>query len=94
VKFFDISIEVEVKIVDEVVSIGEDFTIAVPEQIRERLKLKKGQKVRIRVEGRRIIVEPIIEDPFKVLENVIRESYKEEVDEEKAYKWLVKHARG
>jgi len=80
--------------VDEVVSIGENFTIVVPEQVRERLRLKKGQKVRIRVEGHRIILEPIIEDPFKVLEKVIREPYKEEVDEEKAYKWLIKHARG
>ncbi|MHA1582514.1 MAG: AbrB/MazE/SpoVT family DNA-binding domain-containing protein [Candidatus Baldrarchaeia archaeon] len=79
---------------DEVVSIGENFTIVVPEQVRERLRLKKGQKVRIRVEGHRIILEPIIEDPFKVLEKVIREPYKEEVDEEKAYKWLIKHARG
>ena len=79
---------------DEVVSIGENFTIIVPEQVRERLRLKKGQKVRIRVEGHRIILEPIIEDPFKVLEKVIREPYKEEVDEEKAYKWLIKHARG
>jgi len=80
--------------VDEVVSIGENFTIVVPEQVRERLRLKKGQKVRIRVEGHRIILEPIIEDPFKVLEKVIREPYKEEVDEERAYKWLIKHARG
>ena len=79
---------------DEVVSIGENFTIVAPEQVRERLRLKKGQKVRIRVEGHRIILEPIIEDPFKVLEKVIREPYKEEVDEEKAYKWLIKHARG
>lgn len=79
---------------DEVVSIGENFTIVVPEQVRERLRLKKGQKVRIRVEGHRIILEPIIEDPFKVLEKVIREPYKEEVDEERAYKWLIKHARG
>ncbi|MEX2703237.1 MAG: AbrB/MazE/SpoVT family DNA-binding domain-containing protein [Candidatus Baldrarchaeota archaeon] len=79
---------------DEVVSIGENFTIIVPEQVRERLRLKKGQKVRIRVEGHRIILEPIIENPFKVLEKVIREPYKEEVDEEKAYKWLIKHARG
>ena len=79
---------------DEVVSIGENFTIVVPEQVRERLRLKKGQKVRIRVEGHRIILEPIIENPFKVLEKVIREPYKEEVDEEKAYKWLIKHARG
>ena len=79
---------------DEVVSIGENFIIVVPEQVRERLRLKKGQKVRIRVEGHRIILEPIIENPFKVLEKVIREPYKEEVDEEKAYKWLIKHARG
>jgi len=80
--------------VDEVVSIGENFTIIVPEQVRERLRLKKGQKVRIRVEGHRIILEPIIENPFKVLEKVIGEPYKEEVDEERAYKWLIKHARG
>lgn len=41
------------------------------------MNLKEGQRVLVRVEGKRIIVEPLPEDPYKVLEEVIREPYLE-----------------
>lgn len=68
--------------------IGRRNTLVIPKVIRKELNLREGQRVLIRVEGRRIIIEPLPWDPYRVLEEVIREPYVEARDEAKAEEWL------
>lgn len=72
--------------------IGRRYTLVIPKAIREELKLKQGQRVLIRVEGKRIVIEPLPWDPYKVLEEVVGEPYEEEREEVKAEEWLKNHA--
>ena len=51
--------------------IGRRYTLVIPKAVREELTLKQGQRVLIRVEGKRIIIEPLPWDPYKVLEEVV-----------------------
>ncbi|MEM1570001.1 MAG: AbrB/MazE/SpoVT family DNA-binding domain-containing protein [Candidatus Bathyarchaeia archaeon] len=67
--------------------IGRRYTLVIPKAIREELALKQGQRVLIRVEGKRIIIEPLPWDPYKVMEEVVGEPYEEE-EEVKAEEWL------
>ena len=75
-----------------VARIGKRYTLVIPREIRKIVGLKEGSRVLLRVSGRSIIIDPLPEDPFKVLEKVIGEPYREEVDENKAIKWLLKNA--
>jgi AbrB family looped-hinge helix DNA binding protein len=68
--------------------IGRRYTLVIPKIVREELNLKEGQRVLVRVEGERIIVEPLPWDPYEVLEEVIREPYLERKDEAGAEEWL------
>jgi len=72
--------------------IGRRYTLVIPRAIREELALKEGQRVLIRVENGRIVVEPLPWDPYKVLETVVGEPYDEEREEAKAERWLRSHA--
>lgn len=72
--------------------VGKRHTIVVPKAIRKKVDLEEGQKILLRVEEGRIIVEPLPTDPYKVLEEVIREPYEEKTDEAKAEEWLRKRA--
>jgi len=72
--------------------IGRRYTIVIPKEIRNKVNLKEGSLVIIRVADNKIIIEALPDDPFKVLEEVIGEPYYEEKDEEKAIKWLIEHA--
>lgn len=72
--------------------VGKRHTIVVPKAIRKKVNLEEGQKILLRVEEGRIIVEPLPTNPYKVLEEVIRESYEEKADEAKAEEWLRKRA--
>jgi len=72
--------------------IGKRNTLVIPKAIREKLNLKEGQRVLMRVEEGKIVVEPLPWDPYAVLERVIREPYEEAKDETKAEKWLREHA--
>ncbi len=72
--------------------IGKRGVLVIPKEIREKLGLKEGRRVLIGVEGGKIIIEPLPSDPFKVLEEVIGEPYREEVDEERAMRWMREHA--
>ena len=75
-----------------ITSVGKRYTIVIPKEIREKVKISEGSKVLISVRSGKIIIEPLPEDPFKVLGEVIGEPYKEEVDERKAMEWLMKNA--
>lgn len=72
----------------EELTIGRRYTLVIPKAIRNRLALKEGQKVLIRVEGDRIVLDPLPWDPYKVLEEVVGESYDEARDESGAEEWL------
>jgi AbrB family looped-hinge helix DNA binding protein len=76
----------------EEVVIGRRYTLVVPKTVREELTLKQGQRVLIRVEGKRIIIEPLPWDPYKVLEEVVWEPYEEAEEEVKAEEWLKSRA--
>ncbi len=76
----------------DIIKIGRRYTIVIPKKVREKLGLKEGAKLLLRVEGRSLIIEPLPEEPFKILEKVIGEPYKEEEDERRAIKWLMENA--
>lgn len=68
--------------------VGKRFTLVVPKSVRKKLNLKEGQRVILRVEEGRLLVELLPEDPYKVLERVIGEPYQEARDEKRAEEWL------
>jgi AbrB family looped-hinge helix DNA binding protein len=72
--------------------IGRRYTLVIPKAVREELALKEGQRVLIRIENNRIIIEPLPWDPYQVLEKIVGEPYEEEKDEAKAERWLRSHA--
>ena len=72
--------------------IGRKYTLVIPKAIREELNLKQGQRVLIHVENKRIIIEPLPWDPYKVLEKIVGEPYEESREEAKAEEWLKTHA--
>ncbi|MGC8982845.1 MAG: AbrB/MazE/SpoVT family DNA-binding domain-containing protein [Desulfurococcaceae archaeon] len=45
------------------VRVSKKYTIYIPREISRRLNLKEGDYVRLRVEGSRLVVEPIV-NPF------------------------------
>lgn len=72
--------------------VGKRYTIVIPKEIREKVRLREGSIVIIRVVDDKIVIEALPDDPFKVLEEVIGEPYHEESDERKAIEWLMNHA--
>ena len=77
--------------ISEKALIGKRYTIVIPKTIREKIGLKEGQKVLVRAESGKIIIEPLPNNPYRILEEIIGEPYNEAKDEEKAEKWLIKH---
>jgi len=72
--------------------IGRRYTLVIPKAVREELTLKEGQRVLIRVENGRIVIEPLPWDPYEVLEKVVGEPYEEKREEARAERWLKDHA--
>jgi len=72
--------------------IGKRHTIVIPKSIRSRLNLEEGQRIIVRVEDGRIVIEPLPKDPYKILGEIIGEPYNESKDEKKVERWLKKHA--
>jgi len=56
---------------ENIVKVGERYTIVIPKEIRRILGIKKGQLMRITSDGRRIILEPIFENPFEIFERIL-----------------------
>ncbi|RLF17874.1 MAG: AbrB/MazE/SpoVT family DNA-binding domain-containing protein [Thermoprotei archaeon] len=77
-----------------IVRVGKRHTVVIPKEIREKVGIKEGSKLLLRVDKNMVIMEPLPDDPFKVLGEIIGEPYREEVDEKKAIKWLMKDASG
>ena len=72
--------------------VGKRFTIVIPKSVREAIGLREGQRVLVRAEAGRVVIEPLPDDPYRVLEEVVGEPYDEVSDEEKAEEWLRRHA--
>lgn len=53
----------EVKAMAEVVIISKKFLMEIPKEIREKANLREGQKVKILIKGKEIILQPVT-DPF------------------------------
>lgn len=78
-------------VVSEQTVIGKRFTLVIPKTVRERLGLREGQRVLVRVERGKVVVDPLPWNPYKVLEEVVGEPY-EEKEEVEAERWLKEHA--
>jgi AbrB family looped-hinge helix DNA binding protein len=72
--------------------VGKRFSIVVPRSVREKINLKEGQQVIVREDGGKVIIEPLPNEPLKVLERVIGEPYDEGKDEKRAERWALRHA--
>ena len=72
--------------------IGKRYTLVIPKSIREEIGIKEGQRVILRVEAGKIIIEPLPSNPYQILEEIIGEPYNEAKDEEKAERWIREHA--
>jgi AbrB family looped-hinge helix DNA binding protein len=72
--------------------VGRRHTVVIPKAVRDRLALKEGQRVMVRAEGGKIVIEPLPCDPLKVLEQVLGAPYKEGVEERRAEEWVKRHA--
>lgn len=72
--------------------IGKRFTLVIPKKVRERLGLREGQRVLVRVEEGKVVVDPLPWNPYQVLEEVVGEPYQEEREEVEAERWLKDHA--
>ncbi len=73
------------------VKVGKKYVIVIPSEVRKAMKIKEGDILKVRLEGKRILIEKT-EDPFKILADIIGEEYIEEIDEKRAEKWLKKNA--
>ncbi|RLE73568.1 MAG: hypothetical protein DRZ80_06100, partial [Thermoprotei archaeon] len=76
----------------QIVKIGERYTVVIPKEIREKLGIKKGQLVRVSTDGRKIILEPIVENPFKTFEKILGDFTYDREARKKAEKELLKEA--
>ncbi len=75
-----------------VVRVGKKCTIVIPKSIRKRIGIKEGTKLLLITIGKSIVIEPLPDDPFSVLEKIITYPYREEVDEKKAMEWIKRRA--
>lgn len=78
--------------VSEEALIGKRYTLVIPKSVREEVGLREGQRVLVRAEAKKIVIEPLPDDPYKVLEEVVGEPYDEAEEEAKAEEWLKRHA--
>ena len=72
--------------------IGRRFVIVIPKSIRNELAVREGQRVLIRIERGRIVIEPLPFDPYSIMEEVVGESYEEKEEESRAEEWLKSRA--
>lgn len=65
-----------------ITTISSKYQIVIPKEIRERLKLKPGQKIGILMKGKQAVLVPV--RPIEELEGIAKgasmEGYREEVD--------------
>lgn len=72
--------------------VGRRFIIVIPKSIRKALTVREGQRVLIRIERGKIVIEPLPSDPYSIMEEVVREPYEEREEESRAEEWLKSRA--
>jgi AbrB family looped-hinge helix DNA binding protein len=77
----------------EITKVGKRYAVVVPKPVRKRVALEEGQRVSVRAEGGRIIIEPLPKDPFADLAKLIPDTYSEAKYERKAEELAKKLAR-
>ncbi len=70
------------------IRVGKKFEIVIPKNIREKVKIEKGDLLEVEIEGNKIILKKIEYNPYEILKRVVKESYNEEIDEKRAERWL------
>ncbi|MGH9878412.1 MAG: AbrB/MazE/SpoVT family DNA-binding domain-containing protein, partial [Nitrososphaerales archaeon] len=55
----------------EEVIIGRRYTMVIPKSIRKKIGLKEGQKVFVREQDGKILIEPLPANPYKTLAAVL-----------------------
>jgi len=55
----------------EIVKVKRKFNVTIPKKLRKDLSVKVGQLIEMKLEGDRIILRPIVEDPSNRLEELI-----------------------
>lgn len=76
------------------ITIGRRYTMVIPKSLRKKLGLKEGQKVFVREQDGKIVIEPLPSDPYRMLATVLGDfTYVEEKHEKVAEGWLKKVAR-
>jgi AbrB family looped-hinge helix DNA binding protein len=74
---------------DVITKVGKKYMVVIPSKIRRALGVKEGDLLKMKLEGSRIILEKLPSDPFKVLAEVVGESYDEREDEARTERWLL-----
>jgi AbrB family looped-hinge helix DNA binding protein len=77
----------------EEVLIGRRYTVVIPKSIRKKMGLKEGQKVFVREQAGKILIEPLPVDPYKTLAALLGDfTYVEKKHEKVAEGWSKKVA--
>jgi len=66
----------------EIVRVKRKFNITIPKKLRKDLTVKVGQLIEMKLEGDRIILKPIAEDPSSRLEELIGNISSESISKE------------
>ncbi|MEM1658299.1 MAG: AbrB/MazE/SpoVT family DNA-binding domain-containing protein [Candidatus Jordarchaeales archaeon] len=78
---------------EEFVRVGERFVVVLPKSVRKKLSLKKGDLLRVNVEGERIIMTPVREEAFEVFRRVLSGIEWSRQVREECEKFLIDEAR-
>ncbi|MHA1589721.1 MAG: AbrB/MazE/SpoVT family DNA-binding domain-containing protein [Candidatus Njordarchaeales archaeon] len=55
----------------KIVTVSRKYQVTIPKDIREKLGIKVGDKVIVRLEDKRIIIEPIVKEKDKPLKRLL-----------------------
>ena len=61
----------------KIVTVSKKYQVVIPKDIREKLGIRAGDKVIIRMEGKRVVIEPVIKDksnPVKRMLSLVNKS--------------------
>ncbi len=61
----------------KIVTVSKKYQVVIPKDIREKLGIRAGDKVIIRMEGKRVVIEPVIKDksnPVKHMLSLVNKS--------------------
>lgn len=56
------------------ITVSSKGQVVIPQEIREKMKIKEGQRVKIEEVGGTIIIVPVPKDPIKALKGITKET--------------------